>query len=51
MTRCPECESDLELDGYELDVGENINCPECSVELKITNVEPIGVRVVRDDEN
>ena len=36
MTRCPECESDLELDGYELDVGENINCPECSTELKVT---------------
>jgi lysine biosynthesis protein LysW len=51
MTRCPECESDLELDGYELDVGENINCPECSVELKITSVEPINVRAVRDDES
>jgi lysine biosynthesis protein LysW len=52
MTRCPECESDLELDGYELDLGENINCPECSVELKITSVEPnVNVRVVQDDEN
>ncbi len=50
MTRCPECESDLELDGYELDVGENINCPECSTELKITSVEPINVRLIRDDE-
>ena len=28
MTRCPECESDLDLDGYELDLGESINCPE-----------------------
>ena len=37
MTRCPECESDLELDGYELDLGETINCPECAVELKVTN--------------
>ena len=51
MTRCPECESDLELDGYELDVGENINCPECAVELKITSAEPINVRMVRDDES
>jgi lysine biosynthesis protein LysW len=52
MTRCPECESDLELDGYELDVGENINCPECSIELKVTSVEPsVNVRVVREDEN
>ena len=34
MTRCPECESDLELDGYDLDVGETMNCPECSAELE-----------------
>jgi alpha-aminoadipate carrier protein LysW len=51
MTRCPECESDLELDGYELDVGESINCPECSTELKITSVEPVNVRMVQEDES
>lgn len=50
MSRCPECESDLDLDGYDLDVGETINCPECSVELKVTNVEPIAVRLADEDE-
>jgi alpha-aminoadipate/glutamate carrier protein LysW len=50
MSRCPECESDLELDGYELDVGENINCPECSIELKIVSVDPITVRAAPDGE-
>jgi alpha-aminoadipate carrier protein LysW len=43
MAKCPECESDLELDGYELDVGENINCPECSIELKVVANDPISV--------
>ncbi len=43
MTRCPECESDLELDDYELDVGEKINCPECSIELKVLTSDPITV--------
>ena len=43
MTECPECESDLELDGYELDVGENVNCPECSIELKVVATDPIRV--------
>jgi alpha-aminoadipate carrier protein LysW len=43
MTKCPECESDLELDGYDLDVGEMINCPECSIELKIVSTDPIAV--------
>lgn len=46
--RCPECESDLELDGYELDVGETINCPECSIELRIVSENP--TRVVLAEE-
>jgi alpha-aminoadipate carrier protein LysW len=50
MNRCPECESDLELDGYDVDVGETINCPECSAELKVTNVEPIAVALADEPE-
>jgi alpha-aminoadipate carrier protein LysW len=50
MTRCPECECDLELDGYDLDVGETINCPECSAELRVTNLEPITVALVEEEE-
>jgi lysine biosynthesis protein LysW len=45
MARCPECESDLELDGYDLDVGETIHCPECSTELRVTNDDPITVQL------
>jgi lysine biosynthesis protein LysW len=43
MTRCPECESDLDLDGYELDIGETVHCPECSTELKVVTNEPVTV--------
>jgi len=43
MAKCPECESDLDLDGYDLDVGESINCPECSVELRVISSDPISV--------
>jgi hypothetical protein len=50
MTKCPECEVDLELDGYDLDVGETTNCPECSVELMIVTTEPVSVRLVQEDE-
>lgn len=50
MARCPECESELDLDGYELDVGETVNCPECSTELKVTAVEP-SVEVVLPPED
>jgi lysine biosynthesis protein LysW len=50
MARCPECESDLELDGYDLDVGETIHCPECSTELKVTNNDPISVQLTDQEE-
>ena len=47
---CPECDTDLELEGYDFDVGETINCPECSVEIRIISVAPLLV-VLTDDEN
>lgn len=48
--RCPECESDLELDGYDLDVGETTNCPECSIELKVVGVEPVRVALADEEQ-
>jgi lysine biosynthesis protein LysW len=50
MARCPECESDLELDGYDVDVHETIHCPECSAELKIVSADPIEVTPVTEEE-
>lgn len=49
MSRCPECESDLELDGYDVDVGETVNCPECSVELVVTALDPVTVRLADEE--
>jgi lysine biosynthesis protein LysW len=50
MSRCPECESDLELDGYELDAGETVHCPECSAELKVVSPDPLVLSVPDEDE-
>ena len=50
MSRCPECEMDLELDGYDLDVGETINCPECSTELRVVSLDPVSVAAVEEEE-
>ena len=47
-SRCPECESDLDLDGYDLDQDETINCPECSIELKVTNLDPVTVMLAEE---
>jgi lysine biosynthesis protein LysW len=41
---------DLELDGYDLDVGETINCPECQTELKVVGLDPIAVTAAEEEE-
>ncbi len=33
----------MELDGYDLDVGESMNCPECSVELRVVSADPLAL--------
>ena len=43
MTVCPECESDIDLDGYDLNAGDTTHCPECSSELKVVSVDPVHV--------
>ena len=50
MSRCPDCEMDLELEGYDLDVGETIHCPECAAELRVTSLDPIGVTPAEEGE-
>jgi alpha-aminoadipate carrier protein LysW len=50
MSRCPECESDLELDGYDMEVGDSINCPECSIELKVVSLDPVSVKAAPEEE-
>jgi lysine biosynthesis protein LysW len=50
MANCSECESDLELDGYDLDQGETLHCPECSAELKVVSLDPLKVAAVTEEE-
>jgi lysine biosynthesis protein LysW len=45
---CPDCNTDLELEGYDFDVGETMNCPECSVEIRVVSASPL--RVVLDED-
>jgi len=45
---CPDCDSDLELEGYDFDVGETMNCPECSVEIRVVSASPLRVILAED---
>ena len=43
MTRCPECDAEIDLDEDEVEEGEILTCGECDSELEVTQTDP-GVR-------
>ncbi len=49
MAECTECGADVPL-GESVENGELIECPECGVELEITNVDPIAFQLAPQEE-
>ena len=38
MATCPECDSDIDVDEYDVDKGDLISCPECGTNLEVVNL-------------
>ena len=51
MTRCPECDTELDLDEDEVEEGEILSCTECDAELEVTQTHPVHLIVISDDED
>lgn len=50
MAQCPECEAIVDLDAEDLEGGEIIPCPECGVDLEVTNTNPVELDLAEDEE-
>jgi len=46
---CPECEAKIEL-GEDVETGEIVECPDCGVELEVTNLEPPKLELAPEEE-
>jgi alpha-aminoadipate/glutamate carrier protein LysW len=51
MATCPECDADVEVDEADVDLGDEVSCPECGQTLVISNTEPIELDFADDDED
>ncbi len=49
-TKCPKCGEVIEIDEY-YEVGDEIICTNCDVDLKIEKMNPLKLKVVRRDES
>jgi alpha-aminoadipate/glutamate carrier protein LysW len=51
VVKCPECDAEMDLDEDEVEEGEILSCPECDVELEVTQVHPLHVIPLTEDED
>jgi len=51
VTRCPECDAEIDLDEDEVEEGEILTCPECDMELEVTQTHPVHVIALSEDED
>ena len=50
MTKCIECDANLEADEEALEVGEIVICPECGVELEVLKLKPVKLGKAPEEE-
>jgi alpha-aminoadipate carrier protein LysW len=50
VTRCPECDTEIDVDEDEVEEGEILTCPECDVELEVTQTHPVHLIAISEDD-
>jgi len=50
MAICPECEFEIDVDEYDVDRGDTLDCDNCGVTLEIISLNPIEFEVASDDD-
>jgi alpha-aminoadipate carrier protein LysW len=51
MATCPECDSDIDVDEYDVDKGDLISCPECGTNLEVVSVSPLEFEATPEDDD
>jgi alpha-aminoadipate/glutamate carrier protein LysW len=50
MAICPECEFEIDIDEYDVDRGDTLDCDNCGVTLEIISLNPIEFEVASEDD-
>lgn len=48
---CPECDSPIDVDELDVDIGDELTCSECGTLLRVTNNEPLEFTAADDDDD
>ena len=48
---CPECDSPVDVDEYDVDIGDEMTCSECGSLLRVAMDSPVELELADDDDD
>jgi alpha-aminoadipate carrier protein LysW len=49
MATCPECDFEIDIDEYDADKGDTLECDNCGVRLEVVSLNPLEFDVLSED--
>lgn len=47
---CPECDSPIDVDEFDVDIGDELTCSECGSFLRVANDSPLEFELADEDD-
>lgn len=47
---CPECDSQIDIDEMDVDVGDELSCSECGALVRVASDSPLEFELADDDD-
>ena len=51
MATCPECDAEVEVNETDVELGDDVTCPECGQTLVISNMDPLELDFAPEDDD
>jgi alpha-aminoadipate carrier protein LysW len=48
---CPECDSAIDVDEFDVDVGDELTCSECGSLLRVASDSPLEFEIADEDDD
>jgi alpha-aminoadipate carrier protein LysW len=48
---CPECDSPIDVDEYDVDIGDELTCTECGSLLRVEMDSPVELELADEDDD
>jgi alpha-aminoadipate carrier protein LysW len=48
---CPECDSPIDVDEFDVDIGDELTCAECGSLLRVSGEAPLELEIADEDDD